>query len=258
MLKVYTIQQKTTPFMSNFYFGLIESAAKLLMNLDIKVEKFKKTDLTLSFMKFDLINTESNSDLEFMQHILGYKVTLLSETEDHVSSFLTNNALKCADDLCISIDLFKSTFPFSLLIDRSLDIIQFGDSLLKHLGQSILAGHGNHLFTYFDIELPRLNEYSFESIYINTNMNYRLKMKMVDERNSELEDMEIKGSMIYVEETDCLLFIGSPVLLGLDELTGRGLYISDIPIHDATRDIILVGEQTKAQVNWIFLTSFFF
>jgi len=81
---------------------------------------------------------------------------------------------------------------------------------------------------------------------------------MVDERNSELEDMEIKGSMIYVEETDCLLFIGSPVLLGLDELTGRGLYISDIPIHDATRDIILVGEQTKAQVNWIFLTSFFF
>ena len=33
----------------------------------------------------------------------------------------------------------------------------------------------------------------------------------------------------------------------LEELTGRGLYISDLPIHDATRDVVLVGEQTKAQ-----------
>lgn len=28
---------------------------------------------------------------------------------------------------------------------------------------------------------------------------------------------------------------------------GRGLHLSDIPIHDATRDVILVGEQAKAQ-----------
>ncbi len=249
MLKIYTIQQKTTPFMSNFYLGLIEEAAKLLMNLDVRVEKFKKTDLTLSFMEFDLINTESESDLEFMQHILGYKITLLSEAQNQVNSFLTNSTINCSEDLCISIDLFKSTFPFSLLLDRKLDIIQFGDSLIKHLGHSILAGHGSHFLTYFDIELPKLNEYSFESIIINKNMNYRLKMRMVDDRNNELKDMELKGSMIYVDETDCLLFIGSPVLLGLDELTGRGLYISDIPIHDATRDIILVGEQTKAQVK---------
>ena len=156
-------------------------------------------------------------------------------------------------ELCISVDLFKSTFPFSLLLDRKLDIIQFGDSLMRHLGQSMLSGFGSHLFTYFKVESPKLNEYSFESIFINKNMNYRLKMKMVDERNGELKDMEIKGSMIYVEEMDCLLFIGSPVLLDLDELTGRGLYISDIPIHDAARDIILVGEQTKAQVRRLFL-----
>ena len=142
----------------------------------------------------------------------------------------------------------RSTFPFTLLLDRELNIIQFGDSLTRHLGQSILSGHGTHLFTYFSIEIPKLSEYTFQSLFINQNMNFRLKMKDVEEKSSQLKDMEIKGSIIYVEETDCLLFIGSPVLLGLDELTGRGLYISDIPIHDAARDIILVGEQTKAQV----------
>ena len=53
--------------------------------------------------------------------------------------------------------------------------------------------------------------------------------------------------MIPCQESKCLLFLGSPVVDGLDSLTSRGLYLSDIPIHDATRDIILVEEQSRAQ-----------
>ena len=33
----------------------------------------------------------------------------------------------------------------------------------------------------------------------------------------------------------------------LDDLTSKGLYLADIPIHDATRDLILVGEESRAQ-----------
>ena len=54
--------------------------------------------------------------------------------------------------------------------------------------------------------------------------------------------------MLYCNESDCLLFLASPLIDGLEALTSRGLYISDIPIHDATRDIVLVGEQARAQV----------
>ncbi len=59
--------------------------------------------------------------------------------------------------------------------------------------------------------------------------------------------------MLYCHESDCLLFLASPLVDGLEALTSRGLFISDIPIHDATRDIVLVGEQARAQVG-----SFFF
>ncbi|KAF2973681.1 hypothetical protein EK904_004523 [Melospiza melodia maxima] len=59
--------------------------------------------------------------------------------------------------------------------------------------------------------------------------------------------MEIKGQMIHVPESNSILFLGSPCVDKLDELMGRGLHLSDIPIHDATRDVILVGEQAKAQ-----------
>ena len=61
--------------------------------------------------------------------------------------------------------------------------------------------------------------------------------------------MHLKGQMVYLCESDTLLFLGSPVVAKLEELIGKGLFVSDIPIHDATRDVILVGEQTKAQVR---------
>ena len=63
------------------------------------------------------------------------------------------------------------------------------------------------------------------------------------------QDLEIKGQMVFCPESDSLLFVGSPYLDALEGLTGRGLFISDIPLHDATRDVILVGEQARAQVS---------
>lgn len=63
-----------------------------------------------------------------------------------------------------------------------------------------------------------------------------------------------------------MMFLGSPRVDKLEELMGRGLHLSDIPIHDATRDVILVGEQAKAQdglkkrmdklkVKWLLLVN---
>lgn len=62
--------------------------------------------------------------------------------------------------------------------------------------------------------------------------------------------------MLYCHESDCLLFLASPLVDGLEALTSRGLFISDIPIHDATRDIVLVGEQARAQVCRLFVPLF--
>ena len=55
---------------------------------------------------------------------------------------------------------------------------------------------------------------------------------------------------MHCPESDSILFVSSPFLNGLEGLTGRGLFISDIPLHDATRDVILVGEQARAQVKY--------
>lgn len=53
--------------------------------------------------------------------------------------------------------------------------------------------------------------------------------------------MELKGQMLHLPESNSIMFLGSPRVDRLEELMGRGLHLSDIPIHDATRDVILVG-----------------
>lgn len=42
----------------------------------------------------------------------------------------------------------------------------------------------------------------------------------------------------------CTLVIS---VMNLDDLTRRGLYLSDIPLHDATRDLVLLGEQFREE-----------
>lgn len=43
------------------------------------------------------------------------------------------------------------------------------------------------------------------------------------------------------------MFLCSPSVLNLDDLYRRGLYLSDIPLHDATRDLVLLSEQFEAE-----------
>ncbi|KAG8592480.1 hypothetical protein GDO81_000519 [Engystomops pustulosus] len=63
----------------------------------------------------------------------------------------------------------------------------------------------------------------------------------------ESQAMNLKGQMIYVFESSAILFLGSPCVDRLEDFTGRGLYLSDIPIHNALRDVVLIGEQARAQ-----------
>ena len=50
--------------------------------------------------------------------------------------------------------------------------------------------------------------------------------------------MCLKGQMFYVPETDKICFLCSPSVGCLEDLNERGLYLSDIPVHDSTRDLV--------------------
>ncbi|XP_041969667.1 head-specific guanylate cyclase [Aricia agestis] len=148
-------------------------------------------------------------------------------------------------DLRIGVASFCKAFPWHFITDKRLELVQLGGGFMRLLGTS-LSSRGSSLGTYFRLLRPRGVPLDFNEILKRVNTPFMFCLK-IPGAASLAEGLEIKGQMVFCTESDSLLFVGSPFLDGLEGLTGRGLFISDIPLHDATRDVILVSEQTRAQ-----------
>ena len=46
-----------------------------------------------------------------------------------------------------------------------------------------------------------------------------------------------------------MLFLCSPNVTSIEDMTNKGLCLSDIPIHDATRDLVLLSENIQKELK---------
>ncbi|GJQ77350.1 hypothetical protein Trydic_g20760 [Trypoxylus dichotomus] len=150
-------------------------------------------------------------------------------------------------NLQMGVPTFCKAFPWHFVIDRRLELVQLGSGFMRVFG-CMLTTCGTAAATYFEFHRPRSLTLSFNEIVKRANTPFVLAIKKLPGVDTfPAEGLELKGQMVYCPESDSVLFIGSPFIDGLEGLTGSGLFISDIPLHDATRDVILVGEQARAQ-----------
>ncbi|XP_061781841.1 guanylate cyclase soluble subunit alpha-2 [Nerophis lumbriciformis] len=154
---------------------------------------------------------------------------------------LSNNP----SDLRISLATFCRAFPFHFVLGPRMELLQLGEGLRK---QARLEPHRSLSFRdCFEIVSPKM-ELSFQRILLSLASPFTIHTKPdATQVGNKEKVMELKGQMIHLPESSSLMFLGSPRVDKLEELMGRGLHLSDIPIHDAARDVILVGEQAKAQ-----------
>ncbi|EZA55251.1 Head-specific guanylate cyclase [Ooceraea biroi] len=152
-----------------------------------------------------------------------------------------------ATDLRMGVASFCKAFPWHFVVDRQLELVQLGVGFMRIFGHH-LNRHGREISTYFAFTRPHGVTLTFHEILKRANTPFILTLQRphgIDKYPAE--GLEMKGQMVHCPESDSILFVSSPFLNGLEGLTGRGLFISDIPLHDATRDVILVGEQARAQ-----------
>lgn len=69
----------------------------------------------------------------------------------------------------------------------------------------------------------------------------------LSEKDIDKYIVKLMGQMTYMEDKDLMLFVCSPSVANLDDLNNTGLFLSDIPLHDATRDLVLLSEQFEAE-----------
>lgn len=150
-------------------------------------------------------------------------------------------------DLQMTNSTFCKMFPWHFIIDENLELVQIGVAFSKLFK--------NHLKTtkaisnYFKFRRPTGLKLEFDEIIRRTNTPFLISLKAPAGRQDfTAKGLEIKGQMVLCPGPPrTILFVGSPFLDGLEGLTCNGLFLSDIPLYDATREVILVGEQARAQ-----------
>ncbi|KAL1130142.1 hypothetical protein AAG570_013080, partial [Ranatra chinensis] len=152
-----------------------------------------------------------------------------------------------AADLPMSVPTFCKAFPWHFILDVNLDLVQLGAGFMSIFGHK-LDQFGSNVEKYFQFIGPRGLEVTYKGIISRANSQFILAIRLPPSMEpNPTQGLQLKGQMVQCVESESLLFVASPSLDGLESLNSRGLFISDIPLHDATRDVILVGEQARAQ-----------
>ncbi|XP_051941206.1 guanylate cyclase soluble subunit alpha-1 [Hippocampus zosterae] len=226
LLTVYFFNPRPTTEL--FFPGVIKAAARLLYHttVDVLMDPPGAKDSIL----------QSNP-----QHSLLYTVIVKGDKN------LSPSPLRATSAGTLPTALFSTIFPFHLILDQDLVLVQIGHGLRKRLSRKDGLRRASTFQEHFSIACPQI-KCTFQGILTMLNTQFVLRIKHgVSGADNVVKLMDLKGQMIYVSESNVILFLGSPCVDKLEELTGRGLYLSDIPIHNALRDVVLVGEQAKAQ-----------
>ena len=144
----------------------------------------------------------------------------------------------------ITPEMFCAVFPFHIIFDHKLNIIQVGQSLGVLLSY-ISSDSSKNLLAFFKLERPHF-EPSFDAILNHINTIYVLRLIGQIKNANELRLM---GQMIHMNQTNYMLFLCSPRIKSLEDLESNKMYISDIPIHDAMRALIIMSVEKERIVE---------
>ncbi|XP_053475116.1 guanylate cyclase soluble subunit alpha-1 isoform X1 [Ictalurus furcatus] len=227
LLTVYYFNPHSTTEL--FFPGIIKAAAHFLygINVDVKMDSELK---------------EGGALHDNHQPHLLYSIVVRDARS------LTPSPMRIHSSGQIPMSLLYSTFPFHILLDQDMAVLQMGDGLRRRLWRGREGQRRPGFEEHFVIVMPEIQA-DFQGILtmLNTQFILRVKQHGASTAAGYGKHMDLKGQMIFMSELNAVLFLGSPCVDRLEELTGRGLYLSDIPIHNALRDVVLVGEQAKAQ-----------
>jgi PAS domain S-box-containing protein len=134
---------------------------------------------------------------------------------------------------------FGNLFPFFIVFDNSLKIIEIGSSMHKLLGDFT----GKNFGDLFKFIRPTLSiKMNFES------MKKHLDTIIIVESIEHPLKTSFRGQFIFEERTNEILFINSPWIKQITELGYQDLLISDFAIHDTIIDNLQLL-QSKQLVN---------
>lgn len=128
-----------------------------------------------------------------------------------------------------------------------------GISLARLFPRAI--SNGEKLNYHFALHRPA-RDLTYNNIRSSMHNIFILKIKSrsfkrKDGVKDENSGVYFRGQMIVTSsgESPLVLFLGSPRVSSIEELEQQGLYLSDIPVHDVTRDLILLNRHFRIEMD---------
>ncbi|EFO98139.1 CRE-GCY-36 protein [Caenorhabditis remanei] len=246
--------------------GVLREAAKRVFKLDVSMSITGRTQRSVQMATGERIeehvifliktqNTDqSNEDAlgtAVVQHSNNYKIRLT-----HMD--------------------FVSTFPYHMVVDQDCKIVQVGKELYNHIPKDLLAV-GTPLMRIFEVTRPQI-PLDFDSICNFINAVFVLQVKTtpmefqknatkragqasdnydnnVDDNNqtvatlTQSQHLKLKGQMMLMTSGGHIMYLCSPYVTSIPELLQYGLRLTAMPLHDATRDLILLNQQRLSDVE---------
>ena len=147
---------------------------------------------------------------------------------------------------------FCKAFPFHIIFNRNMDILQVGNTLAWIIPD--WNQREKSVNSFFNLERPRMN-LTFINILSHINTIFIVQLShvpsVVADGSVSAEPMRLRGQMIHLPESDCILFLCSPRVQSIHDLDSRGLYLSDIPIHDATRGLLMMSQSATTEFRHV-------
>ncbi|CAM1304733.1 GUCY1B3 (predicted), partial [Pycnogonum litorale] len=218
--------------LEHIVIGLVKAIAQKLHGSDVEVTILQRKDETCDHVQLLVIEQESQKSDQV-------------EDVDEVEMMSAENLISPAT--------FCRAFPFHLMFDKELVIHQSGTSVSRVLPQ--INQTNCKVTDVLEMVRPHM-EFNFNNILSHINTVFVLKTRegvldtgdqTINDKQEDSSRMRLKGQMIYIGETDLILYLCSPSVTNLEDLNRLGLYLSDIPLHDATRDLVLLSEQFEAE-----------
>ena len=139
--------------------------------------------------------------------------------------------------VALSPALLAQAFPFHIAFRADGRVVQAGDVLTRLCPKLVI---GKHLTEAFHLERPEI-ELGFDAIKHHARTVFVLQA--ID------STFRLKGQMMYVEESQLMLFLGSPWITELSELTERGIQLSDFAVHDQVVDCLFLIQAQQAALS---------
>lgn len=227
------------PGMWPIVVGMIKQLAADLFHHSIDIELIEESQTFL------------DGSLPEIEHILHVTYPAVLGRLDSSSESLPMDAeVKAAGHYQVPPETLDQLCPFHVLIGANCEVIQYGRSLVN-LVPSIRLG--SLFWSLFKIKSPMVQEIqSWPDLESLCGQSIVLTM---DDSGCDLKGQFVLTSI--PRSNGCpvpkkaLLFAGTPRITSFNELQNFHLTLADLPLHDLTRDYLLLAEQRKVEADLV-------